>query len=65
MAGKIVFDENFGDMTFAQRAAYRKFNVSPSDHTDLVNRFGEDEHDKITAFVKTNSTSGTYRAPWH
>jgi len=58
---KIVFDEWYGELSYAQRAAYRKFNVSPSDHQDLIGAFGAHEHAKITAFVKRCSASGYYR----
>jgi len=61
---KIVFAEWYGRLSFAQRAAYRKFNVSPSDHDLLVDEFGASEHAKITAAVKARSASGMYTAPW-
>lgn len=57
---KIVFDESYGELSFAQRAAYRKFNVSPSDHWDLTDHFGAGNHDAITQFVKEHSDSGMY-----
>lgn len=56
----LIFHERFGDVTRAQLAAYRKFNVSQSDHSDLVDAFGEDDHAGITAFVKRHSESGMY-----
>lgn len=58
---KIVFDEWYGELSFAQRAAYRKFNVSPSDHDELVREFGADAHAAITKAVKARSTSGMYQ----
>ena len=58
---KMVFDEWYGELSYAQRAAYKKYNVSPSDHDDLVREFGADAHAKITAAVKERSTSGMYR----
>lgn len=61
---KIIFDERYGDVSFAQRAAYRKFNVSPSDHSDLADHFGADAHDEITRFVKGHSESGMYNVGW-
>lgn len=62
---KLVYDEWYGTLTFAQRAAYRKFNVSPSDHDSLVDEFGADNHNDITAAVKQRSQEdGMYRAPW-
>lgn len=57
---KIVFDEFFGEISYAQRAAYRKYNVSPSDHDGLVEVFGENNHAGITAAVKKYSDSGMY-----
>lgn len=57
---KIIFDENYGNVSFAQRAAYRKFNVSPSDHEDLADHFGADAHEEITRFVKSHVEDGMY-----
>ena len=57
---KMVFDESYGELTYAQRAAYRKFNVSPSDHDTLVDTFGKGAHAKITAAVKAASPSGMF-----
>lgn len=60
---KMVYDEFYGTLSYAQRAAYRKHNVSPLDHQLLVQEFGEDNHARITAAVKERSTDGMYRAP--
>ena len=49
---KIVYDEWYGELSFAQRAAYRKHNVSPADHDMLVDYFGGNDHAGITAEVK-------------
>lgn len=49
---KIIFDEWYGDISFAQRAAYRKLNISPYDHQMLCAEFGESNHAAITAAVK-------------
>lgn len=49
---KMVFDEWYGELSFAQRAAYRRYNISPSDHDMLVDEFGEHNHAAITAVVK-------------
>lgn len=57
---KMVYDERFGEITFAQRAAYRKFNVSQSDHDSLAQQFGEDNHAAITQAVKDYSGSGMF-----
>jgi hypothetical protein len=48
---KIVFDESYGYLTYAQRSCYRKCNVSPAMHRVLVERFG-DHPAAITAFIK-------------
>jgi hypothetical protein len=60
---KMVYDEWYGELSFAQRAAYRKHNVSPSDHDDLVREFGEQAHAAITKAVKERSETGMYRPP--
>lgn len=52
---KLVFDEYYGTLSYAQRAAYRKHNVSPMDHEGLVEKFGADAHEAITAEVKKNA----------
>ena len=57
---KMVYDERYGELTFAQRAAYRKHNVSKSDHDTLVDTFGETAHDAITKAVKAHSPSGIF-----
>lgn len=59
----LIFDEWYGHVTRAQRAAYRKFNVSPFDHNLLVDEFGAEAHAEITKAVKERSASGMYRAP--
>jgi len=61
---KMVYDEWYGELSFAQRAAYRKHNVSPSDHDGLVDEFGEGAHAAITAAVKQRSPDGMYQMPW-
>lgn len=62
---KMVYDEWYGTLSYAQRAAYRKYNVSPADHDMLVDEFGEDSHETITRVVKQRSeANGMYVAPW-
>lgn len=47
------------------RSAYRKYNVSPADHDDLVDEFGRDAHTAITKAVKERSIEhGMYQRPW-
>lgn len=57
---KMVFDERFGELTFAQRAAYRKYNVSQSDHDMLTDIVREDDHAGLTDIVKRYSPSGNF-----
>lgn len=47
---KIVFDEKYGHISYKQRAAYRKHNVSPYDHDVIVSRYG-DNHDHAVRHV--------------
>lgn len=54
---KIVYDEWYGDLSFAQRAAYRKYNVSPADHDAILMHFRAREHDAITKYVKFNASN--------
>lgn len=54
---KMVYDEFYGDLSFAQRAAYRKYNVSPADHDDILMHFRAREHDAITKYVKFNASN--------
>jgi hypothetical protein len=59
-----TFHESYGTVSRAQLAAYRKYNVSPSDHDELVRQFGEDAHAEITACVKENSPAGMFRVAY-
>lgn len=56
----MVFDEWYGELSYAQRAAYRKFHVSPSDHDELVERYGQSNHKVITDAVKEFSSNGMF-----
>lgn len=49
MPPKMVYDEAYGDLTYAQRACYRKHNVPPAMHDQLVRKF--DDPAQIVAFV--------------
>jgi hypothetical protein len=49
---KMVYDEWYGELSYAQRAAYRKHNVTPYEHDRLVEHFGQSAHAEITAAVK-------------
>lgn len=58
----MTYHESYGELTVAQLRAYKKHNVSPSDHDDLVETFGEDAHAAITAAVKKYSPRGSFSA---
>lgn len=62
----VIFHEMFGNVTRAQLAAYRKHNVSPSDHDDLEAIYGEGNHAAITKAVKdpANQSDGGYYSSW-
>lgn len=64
MASSITFHEFYGEVSRAQLAAYRKHNVSPADHGDLLARFYIDNHEAITKYVKDNAAqhNGIYSA---
>ncbi len=51
---KMTFNEWYGDVSVAQLAAYRRFNVSQSDHDMLVATFG-DNPDVITRELKASN----------
>lgn len=55
---KIVFDEMYGNLSFAQRTAYRQGNVPPAMHDELTAYFGSDNHAAITAYVKSKGRNG-------
>lgn len=59
---KMTFHEVYGDVSVAQLRAYRKHNVSRSDHDHLTDVYGRDAHDAITAAVKEFSRDNIFRA---
>jgi hypothetical protein len=58
---KMVFDEWYGELSYAQRVAYRKFKVPPAMHDDLIGRFGAQNHERITAFIKAVAAANNGR----
>lgn len=62
----VIFHEMFGNVTRAQLAAYRKHNVSPADHDDLEDIYGQGNHAAITKAVKdpANQSDGGYYSSW-
>lgn len=60
---KMVYDEFYGELTFALRAAIRKNNVSPSDYQMLEYEFGQGNYDAILTAIRERSTTGYYREP--
>lgn len=59
-----IYHESYGDVSRAQLAAYRKHNISPSDHDDLVDHFGEGNHDAITKWVKSQAAEHGSVSTW-
>lgn len=59
-AAQVVYHESYGNVSRAQLAAYRKFNVSPSDHDSLADKYGADNHEAITRAVKQFSPNGMF-----
>ena len=53
----LVYDESYGELSIAQRAAYRSHNIPPALHDELVEYFGADSHAAITAYVKSKPKS--------
>jgi hypothetical protein len=49
---KMTFHERFGEISVAQLRAYKKYNVSQSDHDALVRVYGENRHQAITQAVR-------------
>lgn len=45
----LIFHESYGEVTRPQLAAYRKRNVSPMDHEELVRVFGDDRQAIVRA----------------
>lgn len=58
-----VFHEMYGEVTRPQLAAYRKHNVSPADHDEMVSHFG-DNAKAIIDHIKRNSPNGMYQPRW-
>lgn len=57
---KMVYDEYYGHLSYAQRAAYRSLNVTSYEHDRLVEHFGETSHAEITAAVRGASVQGMF-----
>ena len=58
---ELIYHESYGDVTRKQLAAYRKYNISPSDHDDLVDIFGSANHSEIVdAIIRTVNKHGRY-----
>lgn len=51
----LTFHERFGEVSVAQLRAYKRHNVSQSDHDALVAFYGENAHVAITKVVKNSA----------
>lgn len=56
----MTFHESYGDVSVAQLRAYKRHNVSPSDHDSLVDVLGNDPA-AIVAAVLEHSTAGNFQ----
>jgi hypothetical protein len=63
----MTYHESYGPVSREQLRAYKKFNVSQSDHDDIEDHFGRSSPEtspQITKHVIDNSSSGMYRPAW-
>ena len=60
---EITYHESYGEVSVPQLRAYKRYNVSPSDHRDLEDAFGND-HAAILSYVIAHVEGTIYRAPW-
>jgi len=54
----LIYTDAYGEVTRAQLAAYRKRNVTPVDHGELVRVFGDDRQAIIRAVWEYTGTGG-------
>ena len=59
---KMTYHESYGDVSALQLQTYRRHNVSPADHNDLVENFGENPT-RIIDYIARNAAGngGIYR----
>ena len=67
----MTFDESFGTLPTRLRRLYKRVNVSPADHDQILDIFGfqyatmesipADVWDKVYDFVLSMSTDGSFR----
>jgi hypothetical protein len=48
----MTYHESYGEVSVEQLRAYKRHNVSQSDHDTLVDVYGENRHHAITMAVK-------------
>lgn len=56
----LVFDEMYGELTFALRAAIRRYNVSPSDYDSLCDELGAENFDEKKRVIIEHSKDGMF-----
>ena len=55
---RLVYNEWFGEISVAQQRAYKKHNISQSDHDELCDVYGWEDHAGITkAVIDTCATT--------
>lgn len=57
---KMVYDEWYGDLTYALRTQIRAKNVPPALYDELVDYFGAGNFDAMTAYLKAKPRSMNY-----
>lgn len=67
---KMVYDEYYGEIGFAERTAIRKHNVSPSDYQDVLEAFRMSRiplpsPELRTKLINAFSTRGMFSASFH
>lgn len=62
---KFTFQEAYGTLTAGQWTLYKKYNITPMEHSMLMEEFGEENHADIIEAVKERSeATGRYQPPW-
>lgn len=59
---KTIYTDDFGNVTEEQWQLYKKFNVSPADHTELVEVYGSGDpaRESILEAVRKFTHDGMY-----
>lgn len=61
---EVIYTDDYGDVTRRMWNLWRKRNVTPAEHDDMVDHFGRGAHDEMVEWVESHTVDGSYRAPW-